>query len=109
MQDVQSLLNTMHRPRLLIRAARAGAMEYNRNRHLQRLLGYGALPRTAPALMRLIELERGQNEKREEDDAGYSLTRHLDVLIAIVGEAALLRAMRPTSAGKDTAATGRVT
>lgn len=95
MHDILSMLNTLHRPRLLIRAARAGATEYNRNRHLQRLLGYGALPRTAPALMRLIELERGLNEQRKDDDAGYSLPRHLDVLIAIMGEAQLLRAMRP--------------
>ncbi len=97
MQDILSMLNTLHRPRILIRAARAGATEYNRNRHLQRLLGYGALPRTAPALMRLIELERGLNEQRQDDDAGYSLPRHLDVLIAITGEAQLLRAMRPVS------------
>jgi len=96
MQDLQSMLNTLHRPRLLIRAARAGATEYNRSRHLQRLLGYGAIPRTAPALMRLMELERGLNEQRKDDDAGYSLSRHLDVLIAIMGEAQLLRAMRPT-------------
>lgn len=96
MQDVLSMLNTLRRPRLLIRAARAGTTEYNRNRHLQRLLGYGALPRTAPALMRLIELEREMNEQRLADDAGYSLPRHLDVLIAIMGEAQLLRAMRPT-------------
>ena len=94
MQDVLSILNNLHRPRLLIRAARAGALEYNRKRHLQRLLGYGTLPRTGPALMRLIELERGINEQRKEDDAGYSLPRHLDVLIAIMGEAALLRAIR---------------
>lgn len=95
MQDVLSMLNALHRPRLLIRAARAGAQEYNRNRHLQRLLGYGALPRSAQALMRLMELERGHNDKRTEDDAGYSLPRHLDVLIAIVGEAQVLRTMRP--------------
>ena len=94
MQDVMSILNTLHRPRLLIRAAQAGAMEYNRKRHLQRLLGYGALPRTGQALMRLIEQERGLNEQRLEEDAGYSLPRHLDVLIAIMGEAALLRAAR---------------
>jgi len=96
MQDLMSMLNTLHRPRLLIRAARAGAQEYNRNRHLQRLLGYGALPRTAPALMRLMEIERGHNEKRTDDDAGYSLPRHLDVLIAIVAEAQLLRATQPS-------------
>lgn len=95
MQDVLSMLNSLHRPRLLIRAARAGAMEYNRNRHLQRLLGYGALPRTGQALMQLIEIERAQNDQRTADEAGYSLTRHLDVLIAIMGEAQLMRAMRP--------------
>ena len=94
MQDVLSILNALHRPRLLIRAARAGAADYNRKRHLQRILGYGALPRTAPALMRLIELERGLNDARKEDDAGYSLPRHLDVLIAMMGEAQLLRAMQ---------------
>ena len=97
MQDVLSMLNTLHRPRLLIRAARAGAQEYNRNRHLQRLLGYGALPRTGQAILRLIDLENGLNEKRKQDDAGYSLPRHLDVLIAIVGEAQLLRAMQPVT------------
>ena len=92
MQDVLSMLNTLRRPRLLIRAARIGAQDYCRNRHLQRLLGYGALPRPAAALMRLIELERALDEQRRDDDAGYSLTRHLDILIAMTGEAQLLRA-----------------
>lgn len=91
MQDVLSILNALHRPRLLIRAARAGALDYNRKRHLQRLLGYGPLPRTVAALMRLIDLERGMNDSRKDGDAGYSLPRHLDVLIAIMGEAHLMR------------------
>ena len=82
----------------MIRAARIGAQEYCRDRHLRRLLGYGALPRPAAALMRLIELERGQDEQRRDDDAGYSLTRHLDILIAMMGEAQLLRA---TTGGPD--------
>ena len=83
-----------HKPRLLIRAARIGAQEYRRERHLQRLLGYGALPRPAAALLRLMEIEREMNEQRSGDEAGYSLTRHLDILIAMMGEAQLLRAMR---------------
>jgi hypothetical protein len=95
MHDILSTLNTLRRPRLLIRAARAGTKEYSRKRHLQRLLGYGALPRTAPALMQLIEIERALNDERISDEAGYSLTRHLDVLIAIMGEAQLMHAMRP--------------
>ncbi len=95
MQDLLSMLNNLHRPRLLVRAARIGAQDYRRDRHLQRLLGYGALPRPAAALMRLIELERGVDEQRRNDDAGYSLPRHLDVLIAMMGEAQLLRATQP--------------
>ncbi len=94
MQDILSMLNTLRRPRLLIRAARIGSQDYRRERHLQRLLGYGALPRPAAALLRLMEIEREMNEQRNGDEAGYSLTRHLDILIAMMGEAQLLRAMR---------------
>jgi Family of unknown function (DUF6477) len=96
MQDLLTMLNTLRRPRLLIRAARFGAQDYSRKRHLQRLLGYGGLPRHAPALMRLIELESALDEQRRNADAGYSLPRHLDLLIAMMGEAHLLRASRPT-------------
>lgn len=86
------MVNGLRRPRILIRAAKLGALEYRRDRHLQRLLGYGALPRPAPALMKLLEIEAALNEQRVTDEAGYSLTRHLDILIAIVAEARLLHA-----------------
>lgn len=92
MQDVLGLLNALRRPRLLVRAARIGARDYCRDRHLQRVLGYGALPRPGAAIMSLIEIERVQEDMRTSDDAGYSLTRHLDVLIAMMGEANILRA-----------------
>ncbi|TDE38378.1 DUF6477 family protein [Antarcticimicrobium sediminis] len=90
MKDLHSLLATCRRPRLLVRAARIGAQEYRRDRHLLRLLGYGGLPSPAPALIRLMEMEGELNDSRRENDAGYSLIRHLDILIAIVGEAHLL-------------------
>jgi hypothetical protein len=91
MQDLISMMNALRRPRLLIRAARIGADEYNRERHLQRLLGYGVLPRNGPAMMALMELERGMDDLRREGDAAYSLPRHLDLLIAMIGEARILR------------------
>ncbi|MEY8839768.1 DUF6477 family protein [Cribrihabitans sp. XS_ASV171] len=94
MHDLTTMLSTLKRPRLLVRAARMGAQEYNRDRHLQRILGYGALPRPAAALMRLMELERGLDEQRQAEDAAYSLPRHLDLLIAMMGEAQLLQASR---------------
>lgn len=94
MQDILTMLNKLHRPRLLIRAARLGAQDYIRDTHLRRLFGYSTPPRPAAALMQLIDLERGLNEQRRSDDAGYSLTRHLDILIAMMGEVQLLRAVR---------------
>lgn len=92
MQDLMSMLNALRRPQLLIRAARHGAQEYRRDRHLQRLLGYGTLPRPPAAILRLMDIERTLNDQRKQDDAGYSLPRHVDVLIAMMGEAQLLRA-----------------
>lgn len=97
MQDLSTMLSSLRRPRLLIRAARCGQRDYNRDRHLQRLLGYGSLPRPAAALMRLMELERVLDDQRRADDAGYSITRHLDLLIAMMGEARLLQACRAPS------------
>ncbi|MFK7875271.1 MAG: DUF6477 family protein [Paracoccaceae bacterium] len=92
MLDVISYISKMNRPRLLVRAARIGAQEYRRDMHLPRLLGLARLPKSADALLRLSEIETELNAKRLSDDAGYSLTRHIDVLIAMVAEARLLRA-----------------
>ncbi|MGB5864849.1 MAG: DUF6477 family protein [Sulfitobacter sp.] len=95
MQDIHSLLANLHRPRLLMRAARIGAEDYRRSSHLPRLLGYGVLPRHGDALMRLVDIEADLENSRAAVDGTYSLTRHVDVLIAIVGEARALRAAQP--------------
>jgi hypothetical protein len=92
MQDILTMLTRLSRPRLLIRAARIGAEDYRRDRHLQRVLGYGHLPRSAPALLKLMEIEAGLNQQRQDEDETYSLVRHVDVLIAMMGEARVLRA-----------------
>lgn len=92
MQDLISMLHTLHRPRLLMRAARIGAEQYSRTNHLPRLLGYGVLPRHGQALLKLMEIEAELNSQRKLSDAGYSLIRHVDVLIAMVGEARVLKA-----------------
>ncbi|MBV2361132.1 hypothetical protein KUH32_15315 [Thalassococcus sp. CAU 1522] len=91
MRDILGLLAHLRRPRLLIRAARIGAVNYRRDTHLHRLLGYSSLPRSGAALMRLIEVEADLDEKRRNDDAGYSVSRHVEVLMAMMGEAQLLR------------------
>lgn len=94
MQDVLSLLSSLSRPGLLIRTARIGAQTYRRDRHLGRVLGYGIIPGPAKALLQLMELEREADEARKENAASYSLPRHLDLLIAIIGEAQVLKASR---------------
>lgn len=94
MQDLMTMISTLHRPRMLARAANFGAREYNRDRHLQRILGYGSLPGSGQALLRLIEMEKEVNELRKEEDAAYSLVRHLDILIALLGEARLYQVSR---------------
>lgn len=97
MRDVLTMLQGLRRPRLLMRAARIGAEDYRRGAHLPRLLGYGNLPRHTQALMRLMELEAELNTQRIEDASAYNLLRHVDILIAIVGEARIMQAAQPVA------------
>ena len=101
MQDVFSRMRLLHRPRILARAARLGAQNYCRQRDLRRILGHGHVPKPAAAALRLLELEQELNNARKADDPGYSMIRHVDVLIALVGEAACLRSP-PRGAGRQT-------
>ena len=95
MQDLLSMLHALRRPPLLMRAARIGAEDYRRTVHLPRLLGYGMTPRHGTALIKLMEMEAEVNTLRTERNSSYSLIRHVDLLIAMVGEARILRASQP--------------
>lgn len=92
MKDALSMVASVRRPKLLIRAARHGQAEYNRETHLPRVLSYGRIPRPGEAVMLLLEREALVNEARKVGAASYSLVRHVDLLIALMGEAHLLRA-----------------
>ncbi|GAW33897.1 hypothetical protein RA2_00942 [Roseovarius sp. A-2] len=92
MQDILSNLDALRRPPLLIRAARIGVGDYKRAVHLPPHLGHAAAPRPAEALARLMEIEAGLERDRTERATGYRAARHVEVLIAILGEARLLRA-----------------
>lgn len=91
MKDISSMIRALRRPVLLIRAARAGALSYNRKAHLRRVLSDTTPPRPAEAALRLIELEAEINEQRITNAAHYSVVRHVDVMVALLGEAQLLR------------------
>jgi len=92
MKHILTLLNDLRRPAILIRAARIGAQDYRRETLLRRQLGYGKLPRPGEALTRLMDIEQDLESQRQADAAGYSATRHVEVLIAMMGEARILRA-----------------
>jgi hypothetical protein len=91
MTDISTLLANLRRPRLLIRAARHGIHDYRRDRDLRRLIGAATPPSPETALAKLCDAEERIEEIRRIGDAGYSLARHVDLLIAMFAEASLLR------------------
>lgn len=90
MTDLKSALSALRRPRLLIRAARFGLAEYNRDRDLKRLIRRETMPTPSHALGWLIEEEARVEEVRRTQTAGYSPARHIELLVAIMAEARLL-------------------
>jgi hypothetical protein len=42
-------------------------------------------------LVQLIDIEADLNARRKKTDAGYNLVRHIEVMIALIAEAAILR------------------
>lgn len=94
MQDLQTRIATLKRPALLARAARFGIDEYRRDIHLRRILQADPLPRSADALMRLLDLEQDAEHRRTARDGSYAVARHVELLIAIAGEARIMQASR---------------
>jgi len=97
----ESLVNTLaelattHRPRMLLRTARHGTLDYNRESDLRRILRLPATPAPGLAtLRRLIELEAMHNNQRtrppHEVGNPWRPARHVEVLIALIVEARLL-------------------
>lgn len=87
MQDIRSQLAALNRPALLVRAARIGAARYARDTSLARLLGTGPLPAPRVALARLLEMEAELDRARRARRAEYRAAGHVEVLIAVMGEA----------------------
>ncbi|GAA6179108.1 hypothetical protein NBRC116594_05460 [Shimia sp. NS0008-38b] len=87
-------MSELRRPRLLIRAARVGMEDYVRDQHLKRIIGRGKLPRHGAALVKLMDMETELDRHRRQGLASYSIVSHVDLLIAMMSEAHLLRATR---------------
>ena len=96
MLDLLGMITTLDRPRLLVSAARFGVDDYSRAVHLPRLLQGEVPARTGEAILRLLEVEADVEAQRMAAAADYSAARHVAVLIALMGEARLLRASQRT-------------
>lgn len=91
MSEISALLANLRRPRLLIRAARHGVQDYQRDRDLRRLIKASAAPSPESALASLFSAEERIEQTRRAGDAGYSITRHVELLIALMAEARLFQ------------------
>lgn len=89
MTDHRTLLASLRRPRLLMRAARFGLGDYRRDRDLRRLVSGPTSPEET--VTSLITTEARLEATRLAGEAGYSVARHIEVLIALLAEAQLLR------------------
>ena len=92
MLDVMTLIRNLRRPSLLARAARFGADDYRRETMLPRVLKTERVPRPAAAVMALLDLEAAVEDQRRAQTGDYSPARHVELLIAITGEARMLSA-----------------
>jgi len=91
MNALLAALTDLKRPGLLMRAARHGALDYNRSRDLKRIMKSDAVPGPIEALGDLIRLEERAEVARKNSDMGYSVSRHIDLLIALIAEATLVQ------------------
>lgn len=86
MTDIHTTIAALHRPKLLIRAGRAGIRNYRRDKIIRRISGttnmYGK-----KLLTILVAEEARLNELRLEGDASYSIRGHIMVLTALLAEA----------------------
>lgn len=86
MPNIQTTLAAMHRPKLLIRAARAGIQNYRRDQYVKNIAG-AANKYGAQLLDSLLAEETRLNDCRLEGDASYSIQKHIIVMTALLAEA----------------------
>ncbi len=89
MADPLSYLQTLCRPKLLVRAARIGLCDYNRDRSLRRIFPGAPLYAPGHAFDALVEREEALDAIRREGAAAYSAARHVEILAALINEARL--------------------
>ena len=95
MTDLATILAALRRPKILVRAARAGVVDYRRERDLKRILRLAARPPPpAQAIGTCSPRRAASRTTRAAGEATYSIQRHVAVLTAILAEARLMPARR---------------
>lgn len=84
MHHAQAQLNTLHRPKLLIRAARVGMQEFQRDCDLRMIKGVTESMSTKQLFDTLMQNEHLLNEERIMNDAAYSVRKHIRILTALM-------------------------
>ncbi|MEM8631881.1 MAG: DUF6477 family protein [Pseudomonadota bacterium] len=98
MNDILTLLRQLKRSKLLVKAARHGLADYVRDRDLGRILGLPKPPSPRQAALRLLEEEAALERARSSGVGSYRVTQHVDVMIALMAEAQLVRQAAQTKA-----------
>lgn len=92
MTNFADTLTELRRPKILIRAARAGVTEYRRERDLKRLVRDPKGSASRDPMLPLLAEEHRLELNRTNGGATYNIQRHVAVLTAILAEARLLPA-----------------
>lgn len=87
MTDLTTFLAQIRRPKLLVRAARMGLLNYRVERDLPRPVDARAKP--AERVKTLIEEEQRLEAGRQSGDGTYSIQSHVGILTALIAEARL--------------------
>ena len=96
--SIVSMLDALaraRRPRLLLRAARMGTMDYRRDVDLRRILRLPATPPPGPATVRTLialedEMEALRTRPCHETGESWRAARHVEVMVALMAEARLM-------------------
>lgn len=84
MNNIQTQLNALQRPKLLIRAARASVKDFQVDRDLRKVNG-SAEQKSAPKLIDALFIEEFRlNEERLQNDPAYNVRNHLRALTALI-------------------------
>ncbi len=90
MFKIIDILQSLKRPKILVRAARLGLAEYNRDRELRRITKTTQNTNPQAVFARLLAHEHHLEDARCNGDASYSIQHHIQVLTAVLAEAKLI-------------------